>query len=114
MTRPTDWLTPQPDPVPTERSASVTDWLLERLAEVGADPVVAELVRARREQCRERYGTELMTHTGRDVVADRVQEAVDLMLYTAQDQMEGTYERPGNMWAMVALIERLAARMEER
>lgn len=113
MTRPTDWLTPQPDPVPTERSASVTDWLLERLAEVGADPVVAELVRARRGQCRERYGTELMTHTGRDVVADRVQEAVDLLGYTAQDRMEGTGTE-GDIWATVRLVERLAARMEER
>ena len=79
-------LEPQPDPIPG--GPSVTDWVLAQLAAAGVDPIVAELVRIRREQGIARYGTELTAHNGRDVRCERVQEAVDLLLYGGQESME--------------------------
>jgi hypothetical protein len=78
-------LAPQPAPTSAERSRSVTDWMLE---EQGMPPELVELLVARREQGRARYGTELETHNGRDPRVDALQEAVDLIVYLGQAVME--------------------------
>lgn len=88
---PREMLAPQPQPERCCLSMSVTDWLLERLriGPGGHDAErVAELLRLRREQGRERYGTELTTFNGRFAAVDGLQEAVDLLLYAAQDHLE--------------------------
>jgi len=87
-------LEPQPDPVGGRES--VTDWLLHRLAgdDSRASALVADLLRARREQGVQRYGVKLRANNGRSARRDALQEAVDLLLYLAQEQMEDPTE-PG-------------------
>jgi hypothetical protein len=82
---PAEILEPQPAPDRTERSRSVTDWFIEG---GGLPPEVVELLLARREQGRAKYGTELESHNGRNALADAAQEAVDLLVYLAQELME--------------------------
>lgn len=105
-------LTPQPAPTECEVSASVTDDLLAAL-EWSDDrrPIVAELIRLRREQGRERYGVELTTHNGRAALVDACQEAVDLVLYLRQASMEG--ERLGLLTGKALdLLEAIAVELE--
>jgi hypothetical protein len=84
---PAEALAPQPAPVPGEES--VTDWLLTSLDYWGeSDGRLASLLRVRRGQGRERYGTELEVDNGRDARVDQLQEAVDLYLYAAQEHIE--------------------------
>lgn len=86
---PREALEPEPDPVPTAASESATDWLLDSIQPIGHGArTIHALLIERREQGRERYGTELVTHTGRNPSKDAIQEAVDLLLYEAQHAME--------------------------
>jgi hypothetical protein len=74
-----------PQPPPVGDGPSVTDEAL-RLVD---DERIRELLRARREQGIARYGRELTAANGRDALADAAQEALDLLLYLVQLQMEG-------------------------
>ena len=60
----------QPPPVPNERPAV---W----------DLVIADM-RERDHVGRERYGTPLQPHNGRDALVDAYQEALDLVVYLRQ------------------------------
>jgi hypothetical protein len=82
---PAEALAPQPPPTHSEESRSVTDWLTNGPS---LDPELVELLIARREQGRARYGTELETHNGRDPRVDALQEALDLVAYLGQAAME--------------------------
>lgn len=62
---------PQPAPVETEKSQSVTDLVISDL-------------RARREGGKKKYGTELKTHNGRDPLLDLYQELHDALVYCRQ------------------------------
>jgi hypothetical protein len=53
----------------------------------------AELCRdlkSRAERGKEEYGTYLMTHNGRDPIRDAYLEALDMIMYIKQAQLEGT------------------------
>lgn len=78
------WLEPQPDPVRSPASVSVTDAALA----MAPHPLVRELLVARREQGRARYSTELMSHCGRVARCDLLQELVDAYLYSVQEVIE--------------------------
>lgn len=65
----------QPRPTQCSWSVSVTD------------AVVADMIQ-RREHGRAKYGTELMSHNGRDALADAYQEALDLAVYLKQALLE--------------------------
>lgn len=55
--------------------------------QVVLDRVLSDLI-ARADAGKERYGTFLMTHNGRDALIDAYQEAIDLVMYLAQAIME--------------------------
>lgn len=81
---PTKALSPQPRPIATDRSESVTGHLvLDDL-----DPVVRALLLERRKQGRKVYDTELVTHNGRDAGCDLLQELVDALVYAQQRALE--------------------------
>lgn len=65
----------QPKPVRDIRSRSVTD------------AVIADM-QFRRGQGIQKYGTELLSHNGRDSLVDAYQEALDLAVYLKQCLME--------------------------
>lgn len=92
---PEEMLAPQPPP--SGHGDSVTNWLLMRLGlgRQGGSPAtpdefdrVEALLVARRAQCWRKYGMELRMGNGREARADALQEAVDLLLYLAQDLIE--------------------------
>ena len=110
---PTELLAPQPSPVRTERSQSVTDFLLSET--VNRRPMLAALLRARRDQGIERYGAELTTHNGRSARCEALQEAVDLAVYLGQETLEAPTEWEREAAAFDFLtVERLIHRILER
>jgi hypothetical protein len=76
---------------------SVTDAAIERTSST----IVLELLLARREQGRARYGTELCGWNGRDSTADLVQELTDALLYATQREMEGREPYPGRLFEVL-------------
>jgi hypothetical protein len=73
------------EPPPRGNGASVTDEAVRRLG----DCAVSEMLIARREMGREKYGTELCAHNGRDPWVDCLQEMLDGIVYATQAHMEG-------------------------
>lgn len=54
------------------------------------NPQIADDLRARAEMGKDRYGTLLMTHNGRDAVMDCYQECLDALMYIMQAKLEST------------------------
>ena len=111
---PAEMLAPQPAPARSDRSESVTDWLLDRIdgSQPGSGPLMQLLIR-RRAQGIERYGQELLTHDGRDPNVDALQEAVDLLIYLAKAEMEHPTGWPEEMGATIETVLRLVHRLEQ-
>jgi hypothetical protein len=74
----------EPDPTPGD--AVVLDEVLKRISHEG---VIKDL-RVRAEMGKAKYNTYLMTNNGRDAIQDAYQEALDLIMYVTQADMEGT------------------------
>jgi hypothetical protein len=113
---PREMLVPEPDPETPPVAESVTDWLVQRLLADSSQPVslVVRLLLERREQGRERYGTELYTRTGRRARVDLVQELTDAALYAAQDMMERPSGRSmARLGMILGLLGDLASELEE-
>ena len=51
-------------------------------------PFVISDLNARAEMGREKYGTTLKTHNGRDALMDAYQKALDLVMYLKQELLE--------------------------
>lgn len=51
-------------------------------------PGLADDLRARAEMGKDRYGTLLMTHNGRDAIMDCYQECLDALMYITQAKLE--------------------------
>lgn len=83
----------KPEPPPEEGEERVRPfldvWLMRRVGTGLAVGAAQDLVYERVKFGREKYGTELMTHNGRDPVEDARQELGDLLMYIAQAKMEG-------------------------
>lgn len=62
---------------------------------VVANYVMADIA-GRVEAGRQRYGTPLMTHNGRDALWDAYQEAIDLVFYLRQAILERDSSSKGN------------------
>ena len=92
----------EPQPAPTGDGPSIVDSLLPRLS----SGIVREIVSLRREQGRERYGTELNAHNGRNAKADLLQELVDAMIYLAQDELENGVTFSASMYLLEAMVHR--------
>ena len=113
---PREMLVPEPDPETPPVAESVTDWLVLRLL---LDPsqqvtLVMRLLLERREQGRERYGTELYTRCGRRARVDLVQELTDSALYAAQDVMERPTSRTmARLGMILGLLGDLASELEQ-
>jgi hypothetical protein len=73
----TNNIKPQPPP---QKNTEVAVWNI----------VIADMVR-RDQQGREKYGTPLQPHNGRDALVDAYEEALDLCVYMRQ----AIYERDG-------------------
>lgn len=69
-----------PRPTRGEYSQSVTDLVIKDL-------------QIRRESGKEKYGTELMTHNGRDPAKDLYQELLDAVVYLRQELQEREDDR---------------------
>ena len=90
------WLAPQPAPVGD--GPSVVGWLVRAAPDIVPElrdvanlrpwDLLDALLLARREQGRERYGTELRGANGRRADIDALQEAVDLAIYLAQSVID--------------------------
>lgn len=115
-----DYATRQ-QPAPAGHGESVTDWLTDRLryvaqgrgASAEVEPLISDLL-ARRELGRARYGDELRTGNGRDVLVDAYQEALDLLVYLAQGVMDGDGSLLEEAGVAVALCGRLRMRLDVR
>lgn len=83
-------LTAQPKPTSSEHSKSVTAMYLLRLRDHTSNRCgdLSQIFLKRRETGKVKYGTELMTFSGRDALVDAFQEALDLCLYLCQDLKE--------------------------
>lgn len=71
-------LQPQPDPTP-----STGDVWLEIINDLEDNDILKPYCIERRQQGIDRYGTPLQRDNGRDHLLDALQEALDLMVYTA-------------------------------
>jgi hypothetical protein len=76
----------------SERSKSVADWLVRSGQVAGVDDAILE----RRAVGVEKYGIELVTFNGRRPLLDAYQEALDLIVYLAQEDMEHGRRNPSN------------------
>ena len=74
----TTCLAATPQPSPTGEGKVVVDCVLED-------------IRARAEMGREKYGTYLRTHNGRDALWDLYQELIDAVMYLRQKLLEEEY-----------------------
>jgi hypothetical protein len=87
---------PQPPPIQTEKSRSVTDELISDIENMidcrpfseSARSKVVEDIKLRRESGRKKYGTELKSFNGRDALTDAYQEALDFSAYLRQYLLE--------------------------
>lgn len=59
-----------------------------RYVELMGWPGLADDLHARAEMGKDRYGTLLMTHNGRDAVMDCYQECLDALMYITQAKLE--------------------------
>lgn len=80
-----------PQPKPTEGVKRVFPILRAWLIVRGEGKIVSQ-VAGRREYGIRQYGTELMTHNGRDVIEDLRQEALDALQYAVAAKLEGASE----------------------
>lgn len=80
----------QPPPSECEDSKSATVELVKRLrGQIGSkNPELIQILLARRESGKEKYGTELLTFNGRDALVDAFQEQCDACVYLAQHVAE--------------------------
>lgn len=78
----------QPEPVTTEQSNLVLPVALKSLLDTGRR-VLGDDLAARAELGKERYGTYLRSHNGRDALSDLYQELLDAIMYMTQCRMEG-------------------------
>lgn len=79
-----------PNPKTSIESLPVTKMLLKDLTYVGAPQELLTAVESRRQFGLQKYYTELHTHNGRPVNVDIMQEALDLLVYLKQAELEGT------------------------
>ena len=81
------------EPPPQPGITKVLDWVVEsieveELTIPGVGFLVAKDLIDRAEVGKEKYGTYLMTHNGRDALMDAYQEACDLLMYLGQCILE--------------------------
>jgi len=79
--------TEQPAPITNELSVPVLPCVLARLADRN-DALLVDDLQARAKLGLQRYGTLLMTHNGRDALADLYQELLDALMYLTQYEVE--------------------------
>lgn len=77
----------EPAPIQTDLSEEVLPFVLMQLLDSGRGALMADL-QARAKLGVERYGTPLMTHNGRDPLADLYQELLDALMYLGQYMIE--------------------------
>jgi hypothetical protein len=77
----------EPKPIQTEDSEPVLSFVLKTMHFSGRHFLGADL-EARAKLGMERYGTPLMTHNGRDPLADLYQELLDALMYLGQYMLE--------------------------
>lgn len=77
----------EPKPIRTEYSEPVLPFVVLKLLYIERDVLGADL-EARAKLGVERYGTLLMTHNGRDALADLYQELLDALMYLGQYMLE--------------------------
>jgi hypothetical protein len=83
------------------------------------DPTNLTLLGDLRERAKfgkEKHGTYLMSHNGRDALMDAYQEALDAIMYTKQDCLENPYDWSAGEAHQIAvhLAQTLARRIERR
>lgn len=98
---------PQPAPTSDRSSAAV---LPEVLADPETGPIHADL-RERAEAGVRKYGVPLLTHNGRDALADFYQETLDAVMYARQHDLEAS-----DAWTRTLYEDavRLAKRVRQR
>lgn len=105
----------EPAPTVCARSQAVVPWVLDHLERhyVAREALARDLVE-RAEVGLERYGVPLATHNGRSARVDAYQEALDLVVYAAQDHLErphvdtdGRYRTDVTLMLALELAERL-------
>lgn len=108
---PDEILSDQPDPSMSADSSPITPWLVEYLRKQG-EHAIADLVVHRRGQGIERYGVELHSFNGRRALKDQAQELVDLIMYQAQELVEGDDKIVYDLNRAIDILKRVLYRMD--
>lgn len=80
-------MTNQPTPTTTASSEAVFPALYASLLDSGRGALGPDLL-ARRRKGIATYGTELMTHNGRNATQDKYEELLDALVYHVQENLE--------------------------
>ena len=80
---------PEPPPTLSDKSQAVWPYLEQRLRQ---SPSVWLALKDRMELGRQKYGTVLHSHNGRNALRDAKDEVEDLMYYVTQAHLEGKLE----------------------
>jgi hypothetical protein len=112
-----EFIKPQAPPTQCEQSKSATVELVKRLREhIGSrNPEMIQLLLARRDSGKEKYGTELFSFNGRDALIDAFQEQCDSSVYIAQHVLEtadGLDEAMDDMTPLFMAEERLSSAIQ--
>ncbi len=111
------FIKPQAPPTQCEQSKSATVELVKRLREhIGSrNPEMIQLLLARRDSGKEKYGTELMSFNGRCALIDAFQEQCDSSVYLAQHVLEvadGLNSEVDDMTPLFMAEERLSSALQ--
>lgn len=113
-----------PQPAPTGEGAIVLDsavQFIDGMLVAGFGPVrnhsltwVRDDLLARAEMGRQKYGTLLRTHNGRDPIVDQYQEVLDALMYSRQSRDEGDAEGSVFFETYLHIAERIATLIQHR
>jgi len=102
----------EPAPVKNEKSQSICDSLLKKTS----SDVVKHLIKERRKFGIKKYGTELMSHNGRDMKKDLLEEILDALVYCEGVIIEegADYLLSNSSKILEVLVEHLYKRLQEK
>lgn len=80
----------KPEPDPIVRDLPFEESVQGKLCEYVEHHGLAQAIKARAEEGKEKYGTYLFTHDGRSTKMDAAQEALDFLVYLYKMVLEGS------------------------
>jgi len=100
----------QPPPITTTHSEPVLPYLAFALLDSGRGALLDDL-KAREQVGIATYGVSLMTHNGRNCLADLYDELLDALMYSAQYELETGESLSGDLHEIKRVAMRVKARL---